>query len=407
MAVGGPLLIVTGELIDPAIVEEIQRLEPGTITTIGLEATDLTAISDLTPEQMTNAPEPIDDGTDVVVDSPARVWLVDDSTTLASAVMSAAAATGDTVLVVGGDDLRAMTPEQIDAVRLAGDAPAATVGPITDNADWQLDVIRSGQEVPGGGLLVFPDRRLIALYGHPGVPVLGVLGEQSPQEGIERLRPILEEYSADGIPAVPTFEIIATIADATAGADGDYSAEITVEALIPWIEVARDNGAYVILDLQPGRTDFLTQAKRYEELLREPHVGLALDPEWRLKPDQVHLRQIGSVEAAEINTVVEWLAGIVREEALPQKVLVLHQFRVDMIHDRETITIPPELAIVDHVDGQGALDLKYGTWGVLSTQPGSENLWWGWKNFYDEDPQLATPQQVLDLEPTVFMVSFQ
>ena len=39
---------------------------------------------------------------------------------------------------------------------------------------------------------------------------------------------------------------------------------------------------YVVLDLQPGRTDFLTQAKRYEPLLALPHVGLALDPEWRL-----------------------------------------------------------------------------------------------------------------------------
>ena len=56
-----------------------------------------------------------------------------------------------------------------------------------------------------------------------------------------------------------------------------------------------------MLDLQPGRTDFLTQAKLYAELLKQPHVGLALDPEWRLKPDQVHLVQIGSVSAEEIN----------------------------------------------------------------------------------------------------------
>jgi hypothetical protein len=68
----------------------------------------------------------------------------------------------------------------------------------------------------------------------------------------------------------------------------------------------------VILDLQPGRTDFLTQAMIYEEFLRLPHVGLALDPEWRLEPNQVHLRQIGSVDAAEINQVGNWLASLVR-----------------------------------------------------------------------------------------------
>ena len=33
-------------------------------------------------------------------------------------------------------------------------------------------------ELPGGGRVVFPGRRLVALYGHPGAPSLGVLGEQ-------------------------------------------------------------------------------------------------------------------------------------------------------------------------------------------------------------------------------------
>ena len=54
----------------------------------------------------------------------------------------------------------------------------------------------------------------------------------------------------------------------------------------PCVDAAKAAGAYVMLDLQPGRTDFLTQAKRYQELSTEPHVGLALDPEWRLQPDR-------------------------------------------------------------------------------------------------------------------------
>jgi len=62
-----------------------------------------------------------------------------------------------------------------------------------------------------------------------------------------------------------------------------------------------------------GRTDFLTEARRYEDLLREPDVGLALDPEWRLGPDQRHLEQVGTVDASEVNEVSAWLAGIVRD----------------------------------------------------------------------------------------------
>ena len=102
----------------------------------------------------------------------------------------------------------------------------------------------------------------------------------------------------------------------------------------------------MVLDLQPGRTDFLTQAKRYEEVLKLPYVGLALDPEWRLKPDQVHLRQIGSVSAAEVNTVSQWLAGLVRRESLPQKLFLVHQFDFSMITERETLETPSELAVV-------------------------------------------------------------
>jgi hypothetical protein len=163
----------------------------------------------------------------------------------------------------------------------------------------------------------------------------------------------------------------------------------------------------VILDLQPGRTDFLTQAKMYEEYLKEPFVGLALDPEWRLKPDQVHLQQIGTVTAEEVNTVVDWLANLVRENNLPQKVLLLHQFRTSMLQNREDIRAPEELAVVIQMDGLGRLQTKYNTWNVL-TDGWEDHPWrWGWKNFYDEDDPTPTPDIVLDLIPTVVMVSYQ
>jgi hypothetical protein len=184
---------------------------------------------------------------------------------------------------------------------------------------------------------------------------------------------------------------------------------MSLDTLRPWIEVAQDNGIYVILDLQPGRTDFLTQAKRYEEFLRLPHVGLALDSEWRLEPDQVHLRQIGSVDAAEINTVVDWLADLVRGQNLPQKYLLLHQFRLDMITNRDQVRTPPELSVVIQMDGQGPLPTKYDTWNALTAGTDGAGFSWGWKNFYDEDTPRggATADEVLDLDPVPGYVSFQ
>jgi len=119
------------------------------------------------------------------------------------------------------------------------------------------------------------------------------------------------------------------------------------------------------------------------------------------------LRQIGTVDAAEINRVSEWLAGLVRAEALPQKLLILHQFRFSMITNRELVETPAELAVLIHMDGQGAIATKYSTWDALTRQPDAHRYYWGWKNFYDEDFPTPTAEQVLALSPSPLFVSYQ
>lgn len=164
---------------------------------------------------------------------------------------------------------------------------------------------------------------------------------------------------------------------------------------------------YVILDLQPGRTDFLTQAKLYESLLLEPHVGLALDPEWRLLPNQVHLKQIGSVGAAEINSVAAWLADLTRRHNLPQKAFLLHQFRLSMITDRVQLdTSHKELAYIIQMDGNGAQSTKLTTWRTILADPPAR-MQFGWKNFYDEDHPVLSPEATMQLDPKPWYVSYQ
>ncbi|HET8682601.1 MAG TPA: hypothetical protein VFM54_12115 [Micromonosporaceae bacterium] len=272
----------------------------------------------------------------------------------------------------------------------------------------RVDTAATGSLLPGGRQVVFPGRRLVALYGHPGDPVLGSLGEQPVQAAIARARSVAAGYRSMGSETVvPAFEIITTVASSSAGPDGDYSAESSMAHLRPWVDAAREAGVYVVLDLQPGRTDFLTQAKRYAELLREPHVGLALDPEWRLKPDQRHMVQIGSVSAEEVNATAAWLAQLTREHKLPQKVLLLHQFRVDMITNRKSVnTRHDELAVVVHADGFGTPGQKLDTWHAI--RAGSPpNVWWGWKNFYDEDQPTFTPGQTVAVKPAPVFISYQ
>jgi hypothetical protein len=178
--------------------------------------------------------------------------------------------------------------------------------------------------------------------------------------------------------------------------------------LLPWVEAAEQNDTYVVLDLQPGRDDFLTQAKAYEELLRRPWVGLALDPEWRLQPGEKPLQQIGHVDIDEVNAVGAWLAALVREHDLPPKVLTLHQFRPSMVRHRDQLdTSLDEVQWLVHADGQGGQGAKQGTWSVLKREM-PDGVWLGWKNFEDEDTPMLTPEQTIaQVHPTPQFVSYQ
>lgn len=263
-------------------------------------------------------------------------------------------------------------------------------------------------ELPGGGRVLFPGRRVVALYGHPGTPSLGALGEQGVAASVRRARRVARPYRGRGDGAVlPAFEIIATVAQRSKGADGDYSAESRVASLRPWVRAARRAGMLVLLDLQPGRADLLAQARRYRALLRQPHVGLAVDPEWKLRPGQRPLGQIGSIGAGEINRTSAWLARLVRANGLPQKLLVVHQFRPSMIGREQRVrTDRPELAVLVHMDGQGGAAQKEATWdAVRRARP--PRAWLGWKNFYDEDRPTFSPDRTLRRRPAPVMVSYQ
>ena len=262
-------------------------------------------------------------------------------------------------------------------------------------------------EVLGGGDQIFA-HRYVALYGNPGGPSLGVLGEQGPAESVARVKNLAAEYQAHtDEKVIPAFEIITTVASSAPGPDGDYSDEATIESLRPLIDEARKNGVYVILDFQPGRSTFTEQVKQYEELLKEPHVGLGIDPEWRLYPGQVHLQQIGTVDASEINETLEYLAALTDKHRLPQKMVVLHQFTHSMITNRAALdTSHPELALTLHADGHGMPELKDSTYQELirDLDPAIKP---SWKNFYDEDTPTLTPAQTYALTPKPYVVTYQ
>ncbi|MCM0641456.1 hypothetical protein [Cellulomonas wangsupingiae] len=324
-------------------------------------------------------------------------------------------ALGVDVLDVPGGDPRA-TSAAVQALAVASPETVVAYGSSFAPADrlvHRVAAARTGAELPGGGQLVFPavegqpGKRYVALYGTPGSGALGVLGEQDVPATVARAEQHAAPYrglTTDTV--VPAVEIIATIASAGAEPDGSYSRKRSVEELRPLVEAAGAAGQYVVLDLQPGHQDFVTQAQLYTDLLALPHVGLALDPEWRLAPGQVHLRQIGSVGIDEVNATAAWLAQLTRERALPQKMFVLHQFSLRMISERERLdTSHDELAPLIHVDGQGGQPAKAGTWAALRNA--APPVHWGWKNFYDEDVPMLDPAQTFAVQPVPDLVTYQ
>jgi hypothetical protein len=258
-------------------------------------------------------------------------------------------------------------------------------------------------QLPLGGTRIFPAYRVVAYYGTAGTGALGVLGEGSPDAMLPKLRGAAKGFAGSRRVQV-AYELIASVAQGSAGPDGNYSKMISTGKIKQYVDQAKRNKVLVILDLQPGRGDFLPQAKALERFLVQPHVGLALDPEWRMPPGKVPGKTIGSVSPAEVNRVSAYLAGLVEQHHLPEKLFVLHQFRSSMLPDVQQIQKRPGLAMVQHVDGFGTRSEKNATWARIK-RPQQFHL--GYKLFYDEDVHRYTAADVLKFKPVPELVSFQ
>lgn len=457
VALGAPVLLTGAQ--DEAVSSELERLGAGTLIPVGdvdvepfrtpdtnvqPAPEDLKGLSDLLGEHL----QPSLAATDPPAEKPARhLARLEPGTVYAAAKDGGASGqkpqrTGHMPTLLHGEGVEGLhvlfggEPYQTAAVanaRAAGAQvalvpgdPRASATTVSDLGDaeavvgygthygsaktfaGQVATAATGTQLPGGGQLVFDDKRYVALYGHPGTASLGVLGEQSTEETIDLAASKAAKYKdLTDDTVVPTLEVIVTVASGDAGSDGDYSREFPAEDYQDLIEAAAAAGQYVVLDFQPGRADFLDQVRRYEDLLKYPNVGIALDPEWRLKPDQQPLEQIGSVDVAEVNSVIDYVADFTREHHLPQKMVVLHQFRRQMIHDRGDLTTDrPEVALLIHADGNGTPEAKRETWNNVR-RGAPESVHWGWKNFIDEDDPMLTPEQTYGIEPRPDYVSYQ
>jgi len=259
-------------------------------------------------------------------------------------------------------------------------------------------------ELPRGGRRIFPDHRVVAFYGAPQADELGILGIGKPAAMARKLERQAKPYARKTRPVLPAMELIAVIAANAPGEDGLWRTRQDAAIIDRYHRAARRAKALLLLDIQPGHSDFLVEARRLERWLREPDVGLALDPEWQT-PGVQPGSEIGSMTAEQANAVSAWLANIVREENLPEKLLVIHQFTPDMIQNKDQVKPRPGIAITMNVDGFGDRPNKISKYEQFTSE--AVRFHDGFKLFYKEDVNLMSPGAVLDLRPPPDLVIYE
>jgi hypothetical protein len=256
-------------------------------------------------------------------------------------------------------------------------------------------------ELPRGGRHLFPRYRVVGFYGMQG---LDVLGAGPPDVVGQRLLSTARPYATPGHPVMPMFELIATVAHPFPTSSGLYRTHQDDEIIQRYLRAVRRIKGVLVLDVQPGRAEFVDEMRHWEPYLRHPDVGVALDPEFSMGPGQVPGRQLGRTDAAAINRASAYVAALVRRHRLPQKLFLIHQFRDSMIKDKARIAIRPGLAMTWNADGFGVRSAKLEDYRSYTRD---RRFHPGLKLFYENDVDLMRPREVLRLKPVPRVINYQ
>ena len=261
--------------------------------------------------------------------------------------------------------------------------------------------------VPGSPQPYLSRFTLVTYYGTPNGPSLGILGAQPryyTNFALRNLRTEFEPYVEPGKFVLPAYHMITTVADEWPGEDGNFNHWLGWGVIEDWIASADEQGFAVVVDIQPGREDVMVEFERVWGLLYNPHVHLAIDPEFVMYPDETPGQQIGQMSAEQINAVQARMNAIGFEIGL-NRVLILHQFEDDMILNKEQIQNFPFVELVIDADGYGPAGTKIADYNQYAAEPGFE--YGGFKVFYDWDTPVMTPDQIMYQSPQPAVVIFQ
>ena len=292
----------------------------------------------------------------------------------------------------------------------SGSVPAKPGPPVSPSAVPTPAVDPEGRpQLPRGGTTLFPRYRLVGYSGGESSKAFGRLGVGNLDARIREMERTGRSYTGGGRQVLPVLELITVIVHASPGPDGKYRARIDDAQIGRFLAAARRHRALLLLNIQPGRADFLPEVKGLARWLAEPDVGIALDPEWAVGKGQVPGRVYGRTTAKELNDVAAYLSTFARARGLPEKAMVVHQLAPRIIHRVQDVRRHPGVEIMLSVDGIGSRQDKEATWRKL-VKPLPSAVRPGFKLFFEEDREhgkLMTPRQVLKLKPTPDYVLYE
>jgi hypothetical protein len=250
---------------------------------------------------------------------------------------------------------------------------------------------------------------MVSYYGHPFSPVMGELGQyEEPQAMVDALKEQAAAYTeADpDLPAAPTIELIASVAQPAPGPDGDYLQRTPQKVIQEYADLAKENDVELLLDVQIGHSTVAEEIEAIRPFLELPYVHLAIDTEYDMAPGEIPAEQVGSTPAWEIKEAALTLSRMVEAGDLPPKVMVVHQFQYGMIGNKQSLTPTPNVQTVIHADGFGYRQTKFSKYKALVENEPVQ--YGGFKLFYDQDISLLSPEEVLsELDPPPAVISYQ
>lgn len=254
---------------------------------------------------------------------------------------------------------------------------------------------------------ILPDNRVLSYYGFPGNENMGILGEHDKETLLGLLQDQADAYAAidSSKPIKLAFEVIASVAQSEPMADNSYLSYTARDYIKEYVDFTRQNDLLLLLDMQFGRRTVQDEVAAVLEWLEEPHVHLALDPEFSVNEGEVPGEVLGHMDAAEILYAQETLAQFCADRGLPPKILVVHQFNLSSITNRDQVKPVDGVQFVLEVDGWGPPSDKEATYGVITE--GDPIEYYGFKLWYQQDDPLMPEADVLALTPSPDFIIYQ